>query len=265
VRWLPDRWPRRWLYAATAAVLAAGAPAGLLVVRAVGRGGASPAWAASEIAADAATFAYVTLSTLTAFLAFGYLLGRHADRLLALSRTDPLTGLGNARVLTEKLAEEVERGRRYRRPLSLLLIDVDGLKTINDRGGHVAGDAALVRVAEALRAAARRTDLPARWGGDEFALVAPEATAEAAFNLGERVRTLAGVGADATRPPLTVSVGVATIGGRAHDTVDGLREKADAALYAAKTRGRNCVVAAGDDHASRVKAAGSRSPSAGPS
>jgi diguanylate cyclase (GGDEF)-like protein len=213
-------------------------------MRAAAAARASPRWLADELSADAATFAYVTVSTLAVFLALGYVLGRQADRLLALSQTDPLTGLRNARAFEERLAEEVARARRYRYALSLLLIDVDRLKAINDRGGHVAGDAALLRVAAALRDTARRTDLSARWGGDEFALVAPETGAEAAAQIGERIRALVGATPEKGRRPTTVSVGVATMDGVAGDTVDRLRERADGALYEAKRQGRNCVVAA---------------------
>lgn len=237
-------WPRRWLYASVAALLSAGAPIGLFMVRGVTGGRASPEWVRDEIAADAALFAYVTLSTLSVFLAFGYVLGRQADRLLELSETDPLTGLRNARVFQERLLEEIARARRYRHPLSLLFVDVDGLKAVNDRGGHVAGDAALVRVATALRRTARSTDLAARWGGDEFALLAPDTTSAAALTLGERIRVLVSEASRDARDAMTVSVGLATTSGEEDTTAEQLRARADAALYAAKHQGRDRVVAA---------------------
>jgi diguanylate cyclase (GGDEF)-like protein len=237
-------WPRRFAYALVAAALSLGAPAGLLLVRAAAAGLPSLAWARAELAANAAVFLYVTVSTLVVFLLFGYVVGRQADRLLDLSESDALTGLRNARVLEERLRDETARARRYRHPLSLLFIDVDGLKLINDRGGHGAGDAALGRVAAALRDAARSTDVAARWGGDEFALLAPETPLDAAAALGERIRTLA------RRPgpdPMTVSVGVATTVGGPGANPQRLRDAADAALYAAKGQGRDRVVAASAD------------------
>jgi diguanylate cyclase (GGDEF)-like protein len=125
--------------------------------------------------------------------------------------------------------------------LSLLLIDVDGLKGINDRRGHRAGDAALVRVAAALRRTARQTDLTARWGGDEFALLAPDTRGAAALRLGERICALVSETARTDGEPMTVSVGVATMDGAPDDGALQLRERADAALYAAKRQGRNRV------------------------
>jgi diguanylate cyclase (GGDEF)-like protein len=199
----------------------------------------------AELAADADLFMYVTVSTLSVFLAFGYVLGRQADGLLQLSRTDPLTGLWNGRAFRERLTEEVARARRYGDPLCLLLIDVDGLKAINDRGGHTAGDAALVRVAEALRRAARRTDLASRWGGDEFALLAPSTAAEAAATLGERVRALVRDTSRMAGEEMTVSVGVAALAAEDDDAGERLRARADAALYAAKREGRDRVVRGG--------------------
>jgi diguanylate cyclase (GGDEF)-like protein len=237
-----SRWSRRSLYALIAAVLSTGAPIGLLAVRAATATRASPEWAYQEIAANAPVFAYVTLSTLSVFLALGYLLGCQADRLLELSQTDPLTGLPNARRLQERLAEESARARRYGHPLSLLFIDVDGLKAINDRGGHGAGDRALVRMATALRRTARSTDLAARWGGDEFALLAPDTTSGAALILGERVRTLVCEGARAAGESMTVSVGLATTSGQGDASPEQLRANADVALYAAKRQGRDRVV-----------------------
>jgi diguanylate cyclase (GGDEF)-like protein len=201
---------------------------------------ASLAWMRHELAVDLDLFAYVTVSTLTVFLAFGYVLGRQADLLLEIARTDPLTGLFNGRAFQERLGEEIARAQRYERPLCLLMIDVDGLKAVNDRGGHAAGDAALVRVAEALRNSARRTDVAARWGGDEFILLAPDTTVEAAATVGERVRAL--VAAGAADGPLTVSVGLAALAQSDDASGAGLRGRADRALYAAKSAGRNRVM-----------------------
>ncbi|HVR70071.1 MAG TPA: GGDEF domain-containing protein [Vicinamibacteria bacterium] len=235
-------WPRRWLYAAAAALLSTGAPLGLLLVRGAAIDRAWPERVRDVLAADPAAFTYVTLSTLSVFLVFGYVLGRQADRLLALAQTDPLTGLRNTRAFEERLVEETARARRYRHPLSLLFIDVDGLKAINDRGGHLSGDRALVRVATALRDTARSTDLAARWGGDEFALLAPDTTAAAGVTLGERIRALVSASAGDAGEAMTVSVGVGTTLGEEDATAELLRARADAALYAAKRRGRDRVI-----------------------
>jgi diguanylate cyclase (GGDEF)-like protein len=187
-------------------------------------------------------YLYVGTSTAVAFSLFGYVLGRQVDRLAELSRTDALTGLANARGLFDRLHVELTRSRRYGEPLALLLVDLDGLKRINDRYGHRAGDEAIVGVADVIRAQLRRSDVGARWGGDEFAVLAPNTSKEATLALAERIRALI---ADGTRWRLTGSVGVSAmnprIAGHAVD-VPTLMRAADTAMYEAKRRGRNRVV-----------------------
>lgn len=233
--------PRRLAYTLAGMFLAAGAPLGLLVVRLLGANGLDLVGLRREVAGDLPTYLYVTLSTLVAFSLFGYALGRQADALVELSRTDPLTGLSNPRAFEERLEEETARAARYGEPLSLLLVDVDGLKAINDRHGHRAGDLALQAVARALRSGARQSDLAARVGGDEFVLLAPSTPRPAAVALGERIRSLlAGQGIGG----LTVSLGVATVEKDRSSGASVLRETADVALYEAKRQGRNRVVSA---------------------
>ena len=233
--------PSRLSYTLIAAALAAGAPLGLMGVRLMGTGEAHLAGMRAQLDRDAPTYIYVMVSTLAVFASFGYVLGRQADVLLDLSRTDPLTGLGNPRAFEERMEQETARAARYGEPLSLLLLDVDGLKAINDDHGHRAGDLALQAVARALHRGARETDLAARVGGDEFALLAPSTPGPAATALAERIRLLvAGERIDR----LTVSLGVATAeDDRSSDPRD-LRDAADGALYEAKRKGRNRVVTA---------------------
>jgi diguanylate cyclase (GGDEF)-like protein len=229
------------LYALIAIGLSAGAPLGLLVVRLAGAEEIDRAALLRELAGDPLTYLYVLLSTLAVFASFGYVIGRQADALVTLSRTDALTGLSNTLAFEERLEQEAARSARYGEPLALLLADVDGLKAINDRHGHRAGDLALQAVARALRGGARQTDLPVRLGGDEFALLAPSTSRPAAVALGERIRSLVGAqGIDG----LTVSLGVATLEPGRALAADYLREIADTALYEAKRQGRNRVVAA---------------------
>ena len=240
---------RRASYALTAALLAAGAPMGLCVLRSVRAGTLSLRWMSGEISADPVTYAYLFVSTAVVFSAFGFALGRQADRLAELSSTDGLTGLWNRRHFQERLEEEFARSIRYGAPLSLLLIDLDGLKETNDRLGHRAGDAALRRAAAAIRKGARGSDLAARWGGDEFVLLAPNAGGEEAGLLAERVRALAAEESPSRgTPAVTVSVGVSTTGpGRRLDAPEALVREADAALYDAKRGGRNRVVSGPGD------------------
>lgn len=232
---------RRFLYALIAIGLSAGAPLGLLVVRMAGAEEIGGDALRRELEGNLSTYAYVLLSTLAVFASFGYVIGRQADALVALSRTDTLTGLSNPLAFLERFEQETARAARYGEPLALLLVDVDGLKAINDGHGHRAGDLALQAVARALRGGARQTDLPARLGGDEFALLAPSTSRPAAVALGERIRSLV---AGARVDGLTVSVGVATLEPGQAGAADHLREIADTALYEAKRQGRNRVVAA---------------------
>lgn len=229
---------RRHLYAAIGAALSLGAPLGLLALRAAQAQKLSSAWLRNELAADRTTYGYVCLSTLVAFSLFGFMVGRQADRLVELSTTDALTGLHNRRALFDRLRHELARAARYEEPLSLVLIDVDGLKALNDREGHRAGDAALGLVASAVRSGSRASDLAARWGGDEFALLAPSTGAEAAAQLAERVRALVAAGGG-----VTISAGIATLEPDSRPSEpEALVRAADAALYEAKRGGRNRVV-----------------------
>jgi diguanylate cyclase (GGDEF)-like protein len=185
------------------------------------------------------------MSTAVAFTLFGYILGRQADWLAELSETDPLTGLSNARGFFDRLGAELARSRRYREPLALLSVDLDGLKSINDRYGHRAGDVAIRSVAEVIRSELRESDLGARWGGDEFAVLAPSTSRVAALALAERIRGL--IPQRSTRWPLSVSVGVATVDPNTDgEDIDSatLMRAADAAMYEAKRSGRDRVVAA---------------------
>jgi diguanylate cyclase (GGDEF)-like protein len=216
-------------------VLALGAPVGLAGLRLATAGEVSVTALGREIEQDLGAFLYVTLSTMAVFFGFGYVLGRQVDALVDLSRTDPLTGLRNQRAFDERLADEVARAGRYGGPLSLLIADVDSLKAVNDRGGHHAGNLALRAVADAMRKDARQTDLAARIGGDEFALIAPSTDASEAAALGDRIRSLV---AEHDAVHVTISVGVATLG-RERPDAGGLLRAADAALYEAKHRGRN--------------------------
>jgi diguanylate cyclase (GGDEF)-like protein len=168
-------------------------------------------------------------------------------RLEALSVTDDLTGLYNSRYLNQVLRRETKRSIRGGRPLSLLFIDLDGFKSINDAHGHLSGSRALVEAAAVVRDSARETDIVSRFGGDEFALVLPETGVEGAVAVGERIREriaahrfLAGDGFDIH---LTASVGVATLPDVA-TSPDELMQAADMAMYLVKQSGKNGIQAA---------------------
>ena len=155
------------------------------------------------------------------------------DRLRRQASSDSLTGLANHRRLFEVLHAEICRSKRTEREFSLLLLDLDVLKEINDRFGHLAGDRALCRLAQVLTDCCRSIDTAARQGGDEFALVLPETGAAAATLVARRICDL--VAKDAEEPALSVSVGVASYPKDA-DTIGTLLFAADRALYAMKDK-----------------------------
>jgi diguanylate cyclase (GGDEF)-like protein/PAS domain S-box-containing protein len=158
------------------------------------------------------------------------------DHLRQQAATDPLTGLANYRHLVETVDLEINRTERTGREFALLFLDLDGLKKINDRCGHLVGSQALCRLADALCICSRKIDTPARFGGDEFALVLPE-TGQVQANLVAR-RICHSLANDGREPKLSVSVGVA-IYPKDGEKVDSLLGAADAALYAMKARKRS--------------------------
>lgn len=155
--------------------------------------------------------------------------------------TDPLTGLANYRSLAQTLHRELERAKRYDLPLSLMTIDVDDLKRINDEGGHSAGNEAILTIARILQSGVRKFETVARQGGDELAIVLPNTTAEEAMRLADRLRYEVSQATVRGRP-LSISVGVASRE-KGDDVTDvrALVDRSDEALYRAKRAGRNRV------------------------
>ena len=170
------------------------------------------------------------------------------QRAEALSVTDDLTQLYNWRYMQQVLRRETKRALRGNRPLSLLFVDLDGFKSINDSHGHLFGSRALVESASVIRASARETDIVARFGGDEFALVLPDTASDGAVSVGERIRDrLAAhrfLEGDGLSIALTASVGVATLPDVAA-TAEELIQAADEAMYWVKSHGKNGIHVAG--------------------
>lgn len=158
---------------------------------------------------------------------------------------DPLTNLANRRAFDKLLTREYSRWRRYHRPLSLIFLDIDWFKRINDEYGHQAGDAALISVSRILRKSLRDHDLLARYGGEEFVALLPDATQKAAFEVAEKLRVaVMETHFHFQNQPVqvTISCGVGSFSDQ--DNPDAVLSRADAALYAAKNGGRNQTVAA---------------------
>jgi diguanylate cyclase (GGDEF)-like protein len=226
------------VYAAAGALTAFAAPAGLLGVRLAS---GSTGSIAREIAGDHLTYAAVFVASAAAGATFGYWVGSHADHLQTLAATDPLTRLPNRRAIEGQLQREHVSAARYGVPLSVLLIDVDGLKRVNDQGGHAAGDRLLRNTAAAIRQTLRGSDYGGRWGGDEFLILAPHTAGDAARRrIARRMSSTRTVRATAT-----ASIGVATFEPElpVEAAPLALIEEADRALYEAKKAGRGRVCA----------------------
>jgi diguanylate cyclase (GGDEF)-like protein len=188
-------------------------------------------------------FAYMVGSGMFNFGFLAMLILRLVQRLRSLSRHDALTGLLNRRAYDEEVAREWARHRRSGVPLSLLAIDIDHFKRVNDEHGHIAGDQVLAEVAHRLRAALRNEELLARLGGEEFVAVLAGTGVDAACEAAERLRAaVAARPAAARQQAIEVRVSIGVAGAEAADTrVEDLLGRADAALYAAKHAGRNRV------------------------
>src|SRR5436309_1642879 len=159
-----------------------------------------------------------------------------------LADLDSLTGLHNRRYFYETLGREVDRAQRYQRRLSLVIVDVDGFKEINDRIGHLAGDAVLAEIADRIRQVVRSADIPCRVGGDEFAVIVPEVEVGQARQLVGRIQRAVTAQPIARAGRVRVSAGVADI--QPNDSPTSLFERGDESLYAAKHAGKGGLAAA---------------------
>lgn len=220
-------------------LLGTGAPAGSFLIRLL----AVPAvrerpWA--DLQAHAFFYLYELAATSLVFLLAGIVAGAHAGRLLRgeafyhyLAEHDSLTGLHNAGAFTDRYRRALERAAACGEPLAILLLDVDRLKAINDVSGHEAGNRALVRVAEALRASKRAADVAARWGGDEFAILMEGADPAAAHRVAEDIML------HLREAPVSVTIGICAAA-RPSLSCDPFAE-ADRALLAGKAHGRGTI------------------------
>lgn len=242
-KWRDRRIPLALTYSAIGALLGAGAPAGALLFRIL-RGARFP----EELRAHAFFYMYQLIGTCLVFAALGFLAGRRADRLRRgrdryreLSERDTLTSLVNARAFRSHYERAIAHAERFGEPVSLLLIDVDQLKALNDSLGHSFGSATLLHVAGVLEASKRIADVAARWGGDEFTLLMPGAEKEAALRQAEAIleklrQEPVRVNGRERVVSATIGVATSTAGSR-----KDLFEAADQALYEGKRAGRGQV------------------------
>lgn len=203
----------------------------------------------SEVPADIALARWLT--TVSVMLAAGLLVQRMNQRMDGLiealsvtARQDALTGLLNRRGFDERFGLELARSRRTREPISLLMVDLDHFKRLNDSRGHAAGDEALRRVAGMLEMSARDVDAVARIGGEEFAVLVPGSGGPLAWRIAERLREQLARESEDWSTPLTTSIGVASAPPLEPER-EALMEAADAALYRAKDLGRDRTIEAG--------------------
>jgi diguanylate cyclase (GGDEF)-like protein len=161
-----------------------------------------------------------------------------------LATTDPLTGVFNRRTFIELADQELARSRRSGTPLSLMILDLDHFKRVNDTYGHLAGDQVLIAFTQLIKDCVRRGDLVVRYGGEEFCVLLPGSTLAASTALAERIRTACAANALTERSfKVTVSIGVTAYAGDTGTTLADLLARADEALYLAKDEGRNRVIA----------------------
>jgi len=234
---------RRLRYAVAGGLLGLVAPAGLMFVR-LRRRRFSPQSVLRELQVERETYIYSAASTSLVVALFGGVLGHHADRLAQLATTDSLTGLFNPRAFHDRLRQELARATRYQEPLAFLIVDLDGLKRVNDQHGHSAGDAALQSVADAIRSELRENDFGARLGGDEFGVLVPRADRQSAVALAERLQArVVSVGKALDRRGATVSIGIASMvpSKDKRPAPVALMTEADKALYLAKREGGNRI------------------------
>lgn len=230
-----------WKRALQGVLAAMGAPLGWLLI-CLAQGSS----VARELNETPGLYLYLVVGTASAFATFGFLIGRAEARLSALSLTDGLTGLNNTRYFLSRMSEAWADAYRRAHPVALILLDLDRFKMVNDKYGHAGGDHTLTNVAATLKAAIRESEVAARIGGEEFAILLPNTTAEQARVAAERVRKAIAecdiVLDDGRHISVTASLGVAAMTPRSRNNLEALHASADRALYQAKDAGRNCVV-----------------------
>jgi diguanylate cyclase (GGDEF)-like protein len=232
----------RVTYAVAGAILALGAPVGWRIINSI----------FPEASGEPLLYGYLTGSTLLVFAAFGSVLGHLFERIRALAVSDPLTGLLNQSSFRQTAEILRELAIRHDEAITVIMIDIDNFKRVNDDHSHLLGSQVIKDIATILKAHVRTSDLVARFGGDEFIVLLPRTLGDDAANVAERIRVAVEkktfrLGRDSVR--VTLSIGIAC---HAHPKAEALPLNdlialADRALYTAKNEGRNRVVVLGPD------------------
>ncbi|HVE14099.1 MAG TPA: GGDEF domain-containing protein, partial [Elusimicrobiota bacterium] len=254
------------LYPCVGFILGLGSPAGAFILRFwLAAPLLKSLWLRSELSYNLVFYLYMGIGTVTAFVIFGYSLGvlsegqrvhnknlrRRVDELRIKSVTDGLTGVFSHAYLQENLQLEIQRSRRHARALSVMILDLDDFKKVNDTHGHLFGDRVLKEVAETVNMNVRQEDVFGRYGGEEFMVIMPAADMATAQRVAERVRRAVAraaivdrrVGFQASGEPvhMTVSIGLASLADSPEDDGLALIHRADRCLYRAKKLGKNRV------------------------
>ncbi len=174
---------------------------------------------------------------------------REYDRVLKMAERDPLTGLYNRRSLNQRLREEFARAERYDREFSIIMMDIDNFKMVNDTYGHQTGDLVLAQVSDLIAKSLRKGDIPHRYGGEEFLIIATETGIAGAKKCAERIRLSCekgSFGKEKQAISMKISAGIACYPRETVSTPEELLREADSALYKAKAAGGNCISVIGD-------------------
>ncbi|MBI5247724.1 MAG: GGDEF domain-containing protein [Elusimicrobia bacterium] len=244
--------PHYYLYPAAGSVLGFGSPIGMFLLRYWREDPLLKAlWVRNELDYNFLFYAYMGLGTVASFMIFGYVIGLRSERQRVNNRvlsarvdelhlksvTDALTGAFTHGYLQEILELEIQQSLTRKVPLSVMMIDIDDFKRINDSHGHLFGDRVIKETAETISANVRSDDILGRFGGDEFVVIMPGADAPTARHVAERARS----GIAKNGYLATISVGVATFDGAGNESPAELLHRADMNLYQAKHDGKNCV------------------------
>lgn len=234
------RWLKRpaSLSALGGLILSIGSPLGLYIVVHLTEG--KTALPQLELA-----YYYTAIGTAIVFVWIGFYFGKQIELIQNLSLLDSLTGLGNRRFLMKRLTEILASEQNSSQTFSLLVLDLDDFKKVNDRFGHLVGDKTLYAVAKALKRTCRKSDFTARYGGEEFAIICSNTNEREAYHLAERIRqTVEKISSQELGFPgkQTISIGVFEIPSKQAFKLTQVLSKADEALYEAKHHGRNQVV-----------------------